>query len=370
MIADILHKVAAMSDGGGGAYYPRPSLAGPERCIRQMTYAARGEDRTPLPGRALVVMDDSSWHEELTADLLRKSAFQVHSEQMPVTIPDSFPWRNGRSWTCHVCRQKVRPSDCHGHLDFIVTDILGNDALVEHKALSHFGFERIHAGRELPLDYLTQEAIYLRGVQRDNPSLDRGLLLVKNKNQGGYVEIDSNYSSATDTLHVWGSVDHLGERIEIGIEIPDVTVDAFDRFRVVDEHRAAGTLPPRQYPMDHWRCDYCPYAQTCWGAWPEEHAALAAPGRLGEDVGDLLRDYDIARAAESAAKKRKEALRLQIKGSLLEHGARSGEAGGRTVSWSVSTKESVDADALPADARRAATVTRPTERLTVKTKKE
>ena len=80
MLAEILPKIAQM-EYKEYDFRPRPSMAGPERCSRQMVFHGMGVSRSPMPGRAVMVFDDSSWHEELTADWLRKTAYKLHSQQ-------------------------------------------------------------------------------------------------------------------------------------------------------------------------------------------------------------------------------------------------------------------------------------------------
>src|SRR3990167_5232823 len=119
MLAEIIHKIAAAEYAGKKeqTYRPRPSLAGPERCIRQLVYMAQGKEKKSLGGRAITVMDDSAWHAELTLDWLRKSAYKVHSEEM-----------------------EIRVGDMVGHIDAIVTDIIGGEYVLEHKAIAHFSW--------------------------------------------------------------------------------------------------------------------------------------------------------------------------------------------------------------------------------------
>lgn len=63
MIADVIPKLAEF-ERKDLSYRPRPSAAGPDRCIRQMVYHGLGIPKEPLPGRALLVFDDSSWYYE------------------------------------------------------------------------------------------------------------------------------------------------------------------------------------------------------------------------------------------------------------------------------------------------------------------
>ena len=152
MLAELIPKIAAMeaAEKEPGKYYPRPSLAGPERCIRQMMYWGMDTPQEKAGDRMWLVFNDSSWHEELTADWIRKTAFRLHSEQM-----------------------KVKHDFLTGHIDGIATDILNIDRLWEHKAINHFSFEKYWNGKdgELPLDNICQSCIYCKGLQNDNPEI-------------------------------------------------------------------------------------------------------------------------------------------------------------------------------------------------------
>lgn len=368
MIAEVLHKVAAMEheEKGEHAYYPRPSIAGPERCLRQMVYWARGEKGRPLPGRSIVVMDDSSWHEELTADLIRKTAFELHSHQMPVTLPNAFPWREAGEVTCHVCGEKHDKRDAHGHTDFIISDpVEGRDILVEHKALSHFSWEALADG-ELPLDYLTQMAIYLRSLMLVNPELNTGLLLAKNKNTSGYLEFECGYDFEADSLTVKTLRNHVGEVTALGKTIDRIVQDALDRFRLVDSYVAQQKLPLRQYQWDHWRCDYCAYNELCWSGYVAEHQTFKTDEKIAGWAHQLLRKYRELGDQESQIKKERDALKGEIKNTLTRLGVREGIAGNLAVKWSVSTQRRVNQDKIPAHLLEAAKEDSIAERLTVR----
>lgn len=367
MLAELLHKVAAMeaAEKEEHAYYPRPSLAGPERCLRQMVYWARGEAKTPIPGRSIVVMEDSSWHEELTADLVRKSAFQIHSQQMPVTLPGVLDWREDKPRKCHVCGETASERDFHGHIDFLVTDLAGQDLMIEHKALSHFSWEALAEG-ELPLDYLTQVAIYLRALQLVNPTLTRALLLAKNKNTSGYLEFVCEYVSDTDTLTVIESRTHTNEVRVIGKPLERIVGDALERFRMVETYLAKGKLPLRQYAWDHWRCDYCQYNQVCWGNYLEEHANLKTDQKIGGWAHALLQQYRELGEQKSALEKTREGLRKEITDALTRLGVREGVSEDMAVKWAVNPVRRLNADLLPPDVREAATKEAMQERLTVR----
>lgn len=355
MISDVILKVAAMeyAEEEEKAYYPRPSISGPQRCLRQMVYWAKGEKRKPLGGRAVVVFSDSSWQEELTFDLMRKSAYQVHSEQMPITIPDVFKWMPAERYRCSVCKEEVSYRDCHGHIDACCSDMLSKDYLVEHKALSMYGFEALWKG-ESPLDNFTQMADYFRGLQIDNPDLKEGFLLVKNKNQSGYLEFKVAYDNATDTLTVIERVHHTGERIAIDLVIPNITNDAFARFAEVEQHRVAGTLPGRQYEIDSWRCEYCSYFEVCYANYVEEHEKLTENVELEQDIVDTVRYERETALHESSAKKERDELKAKIKEFLRVKGVKSGRAGEYSVDWIIKTTMEFDKELLEPGVYQAA----------------
>ena len=123
MLADVLLKVAG-TEKREQEYRPRPSSAGPERCLRQQVYKARGQKGGPMGDRFVVVLDDSSWHEELTADWIRKTTFRLHSQQMEII--------------CGEAPHMGQIVPVLGHIDGIITDVTGVDRLWEHKAINYF----------------------------------------------------------------------------------------------------------------------------------------------------------------------------------------------------------------------------------------
>lgn len=378
MLSDILHKVAAMDfeEQYEGKYKPRPSLSGPQRCIRQLTYWARGEEKKPLPGRAVVVMEDSSWHEELTADLVRRSAFKLHSEQMSVTIPNAYYWRTKGTWECVVCKRMgnaqtvYHNSECHGHIDFMVTDLTGKDTLVEHKALSHFGFQGLldNPIKNLPLDYFTQTAIYMRGAQAVNPELKDALLLVKNKNQSGYLEFVLSYNGKKDELKIKEMIHHTGDRTKIDRTMRKVTEEAFAKFARVEAHRKAGTLPDRQYYYDNWHCEYCMFNRQCWLGYVAEFNEMSNDAVVLEgNLVELVKTERAFAADESKAKKGKEAKRKEIKRVLKEFQIREGVIDSRyRLKWTVKEVDKLNTDLLQPSERDRIMEKQLQERLDIK----
>ncbi len=308
MIADLIPKLAEFEREDDHEYYPRPSCAGPERCIRQMVYWGMKTEREPLPGRSLLVFDDGNWHEELTKDWLRKSAWQVHSEQLDFQLSGSGYGHPGII--------------LHGHIDWIITDALGHDYLCEHKAINHFTWQK-YADGELPLDYLSQVAIYFAGMAGINPDLRDGMLLVKNKNTAQYLELALEYNRAADLLRVKGITTSTGETREINQEFPRIVRAAFDKFEQVKTLIKDGTLPPRQYEMDHWRCSYCGWAGKCWEKYGEEFQAMATGADLTDIGVELAYCNQLqaeARESKAAADEAKDKIKARLKAMDIRQG--------------------------------------------------
>ena len=304
MIADILHKIAEDANDNNVPFYPRPSLAGPDRCIRQMVYSGLNYPKDPLPGRTLHVFDDGTFHEELILDWLRKSSFQVHSEQMKVN-----------------CLPPMRS----GHIDAIITDLLAIDRLLEIKSANHFSFQRFWDG-ELPEDYLTQMAIYMEAIQHNlNPEISQCLLLMKNKNTSGYLEWLCEYQD--DNLTIISRTLHTGETEKINKVYENIVLNACKRFDSVLDYIDRKTLPKRQYDIDDWHCEYCSYGQICWEGYDKEFLELKTDEMLPNEVADMVRYYKEIGGQSKDIKKEYDELRLKIKNTMKDCGVREGIAG-------------------------------------------
>lgn len=367
MLAEIIHSIFSMENvEENKPFYPRPSLAGPQRCTRQMVYWASGANKTQsISGRALQVFSDSGWTEETTADVIRKSAFHLHSEQMGITIKNAFPWMPEGTWECKVCGEHIPYTACHGHIDYIVSDILGVDRICDHKGINHFSWESYYKGA-VPYDYFVQLAIYARGLQQDNPELKEILLLMKNKNTSGYLEFRGVYDNKTDTLKVFEKTTHLGERIDVDIVMANITNDAFNKFGEVYKHKFAGTLPERQYEYDTWICGYCSHKALCWSGWANEHKELASDVELEGEIVDLLKYKSELTLHLSEMKKEEIEIKDKIKGILKESGVRSGKAGDYIIDWKVGSRKKLDEELLPPGAYHRALIEVPTERLNIR----
>jgi len=314
MLAEILHPIAAQFQQEEHDYYPRPSLAGPERCLRQMVYWGLGIERNPLPGRTFHVFDDSSFHEDLVADWIRKTAFKLHSEQMEVKIVPP---------PLSVKADFI----LDGHIDGIITDIENIDRLWENKAINHFTFMRYWNKEELPLDNITQCALYLRGLNVINPDLKEAILLIKNKNTSAYLEYLIEYDYRNDAAFIVHKINSQGEKVDIKESIEHITQAAFEKFALVQEHIQKKTLPKRQYERNHWRCEYCGWGQECWRNWEKEFAELKTDLIMPDEYADTARFYNELGAQLTDLNNQRKEVKAEFLKMLRGAGAKEGRAG-------------------------------------------
>lgn len=335
MLADVLLKVAGMEKEDRHAYYPRPSIAGPERCIRQMTYWANGtaEDRA-MADRFVMVLDDSSWHEHLTIDWIQKTAFQIHSQQMKISCT-------------------VRGRTIQGSIDGVVTDLLGVDRLFEHKAINHFTWNKYAKG-DAPKDYIAQCCVYIKGLQEVNPLISEAVLLMKNKNTAQYLEYIIAYDSVSDAATIKNISMSFGEAAQSGEVFERILDSAFERFEIVEDHIMAKTLPDRPYEFGtDFPCGYCSWQDTCWSGYVAEVAALSENEADMTEMADYARFYNELGAQKSEIEAQRDDVGKSIKAKLKELNSRHGRAGEYVIDWKLQksvvmmSKEECDPSLLP-----------------------
>jgi len=373
MLADLIPKLAALDQDEDHAYYPRPSMASPTtpedpgRCIRAMTYHRLNTPAAPWPGRFLLVLDDSSWHEELTLDWLRKSAHTIHSEQMPVDFP--LPRPIGPGGYCHLCTQDIPNTVLHGHIDALFTDLVSVDRLLEHKAVSMYTFDDMLAGTP-SLDHLTQGCIYLGALQRLNPDLHEGVVLVKNKNSSAYLEFRFTYHADSDRCHVFEMIASQGIHLTLDLTFDGILARAIEKFETVETYARSQTLPVRPYRMDSWRCNYCRFQRTCWDGYPAEVDARDAIAQLDPTIAPLLAQYAEASTMKRLAEVTTKRLRPEILAALETQHVKTGIANGYQATVSIQKRTTLDESLLPPDIKQAAQVTKPLEILRVTASKK
>lgn len=337
-------------------YYPRPSLMKDpsELCLRQLVYWASGVPRSPMPGRAIMVMDDSSWHEELTADWIRKTAFKLHSEQMAV---ECF---------------KVNGRVVKGHIDGILEDLEGNEYLWEHKAINHFTFHRI-APDNLPEGYLAQACAYIKGLKETAAShINSGLLLIKNKNTAQYIEIYFSYDDKNDTCHLISIVtSSSGEKTELNNKIENIVGRSIEVFEKVEDYKKRKVLPPRAFEFGTvYPCEYCGWYGTCWDGYEEELGELEKDAALSEEIDTMVGYYQELKMHADEIKKQMDEVKAEIKKKLKEKGVAGGKTDRYIVELQLRKRKTIDKALLPPEIIQAATKETTYEALVIRLRKE
>lgn len=351
MIAELIPKIAAMTAEDHREYRPRPSLIRDRetRCLRQFVYHALGVERQPMPGRAILTMDDSSWHEELTNDWLRQSALTLHSEQMEVECFE-------------VAGQVVK-----GHIDGIVTDPAGQDFLFEHKALNHFSWQRYAYGDAIPDGYIGQCCAYLRGLMKVQPEMDEAVLLLKNKNTAQYVEFLIWYDPEGDVCEVQSKTLSTGETTPLNLDLPMILTDAVSFFEEVERRRSEKVLPVRPFPYGtDFPCGYCGWEGVCWEGYDAELAAMAKGVALDGEWEALCREYaEHSRTAKDHEKIADEA-KARLAARLRDAGIAGGRAGAFSITRALRRYTSVDKDKVPPEILKDALRVTTSEVLTIR----
>lgn len=323
MLSKLILQVAGMEREESQDYRPRPSIAGPDRCIRQLCYWSQGYQRDKeLADRYILTIDDSTFHEYLTGDWINKTAFKLHSQQMEVVI-DLHPGLVFK-----------------GHIDGIITDMLGVDRLYEHKAINHFSFQRYLNG-EIPRDWITQGCLYLKGLQKVNPDITEMVLMVKNKNTAQY--IDYRIALKDDVASIVEVETSTGDEIKIERPLENVLRDVAIRFMEVERNKQMQIIPARPYPIDTtFPCGYCSWEFTCDSAEMELFDSNIKRDVIDlSEIGNLLIEYNQIKQIEDANKPAKEALRESIASFMRDNHALKGFYNGTSVSFKIKQGEKI-----------------------------
>jgi hypothetical protein len=373
MIAEIIPKVMEMIQRKNETYRPRCSNLGTEKCIRAQVYSALKYPYTPIPGRGIEVMDDSSWHEELTIDRLEKSAFKIHSRQLGVDAIDLKCVLLDKEYHCKICNKTIPKYTIHGHIDGILQDMQGDDYLFEHKAVSHFSFIAYETGDLYPIDYITQCTAYILGLKKLTGKLLPGIMVVKNKNTSKYMEFRIEYDEQEDIAKVnIFRLDYTKNNEGILKEVKevflgDIIKNAITRVMDIENYVIKKTLPVRQYDVDTWQCDYCRYNQECYKNYEKE-----IDNRKNEisvnnlEIVKMAAEYHDLNDIKKENEKKVDEIKTKLKLWMQEQNAKTGKAGKLIIKLDKRIKKSLDKALLPVELVNSATKRTPFEVLTVK----
>jgi len=349
MLADILPRVAESLHNNKrkpNAYNPSPSTMGPERCLRQYVYQALGVPRKPLPGRAIMVFDDSSWHEELTLDWLRQTTYKVHSEQLHVQLDcklDFLPQRICPATWANCHNITIPQGYIAGHIDGIVSDPQ-TDYILEHKAINHFTFQQYWSGK-LPSDYITQTSFYIASLQPYN--VKRGILLIKNKNTSQFIEYLIEYDYTSDIALVLYRCHSNRDMVEMNLPIHNVLKMAINRVKLIHDHAEKRVLPLREYSYDDWQCEYCGWNRECYKNYIQECEQKDIDILLPKEAIEQAQKYVKYTKAQTILKKRIDSIQKDLRAIMQKKNCRLGIAEEFICEIKTSDKEVLDTSLLP-----------------------
>lgn len=366
MFAEYVNALAKSSQSRESEpYRPRPSYAGPERCIRDLVYEANGTPGALRRGRSILAMKDGKVQEEITKAWFREFGFEVKEEQSPIFIPARG--LNPKGYFCEQCEYPVPPHTLHGHIDWVakfsrtryeakkkafrrypiprpLLERLSketNNRLFEHKALTTYAVTRYLSG-SLPWDYIVQTVIYLRAAQEIKAlKIKKASLLIKDKNSGKFLEYEILYNRKTDTATVTRRIESNGDlpaiETKLGIRAKGVIRKALKKFRDVDRLHKAGRIPPRPFLFGtEFPCGWCRHEKTCWTGYLGEIRQFSGGLALSAEIDTAARFYKQlgAQIGEAAAdvKELKKA-REDVKATIIEYLNRKKIVSGKTKNY-------------------------------------
>lgn len=371
MFIEAIHGAAQMGLSES-TYRPRPSMAGPERCLRQIVYKGLHIEGTPFGARLSMVLHDGNAHEEVSIDVLNRTLLHIHEEQRPINIVNAMPWRTHLpNYTCSVCPPingqpiSIPATTMHGHIDYLGRDLFETDHLGEHKGVVSHIFKRYWEGEKDPLDYFTQIAFYLRGLHEDGLPIHDGGLLIKNKDTSAYLEFEFQYQYDSDTLIV-PTITYapgLMQRV-INKTYEGLFHNALEKFRVADQYIADRTLPPRLDDDDDTRCIYCPFQELCWADY--QRPPLTQELALRPDLIPIAQEFFTLGEELKPKTKRHEELKDTLITEMTILKAKRALTEDLEITLTYGTQERIDQDRLPVGLRKAFSKTIDTQRLAVK----
>jgi len=316
-----------------------------------------------------VVLDDSSYHEELTMKWLDHSIYTIYDRQRSITIPHALTWLtpHAQTYTCSVCHTVVPTDALHGHIDGLISAFDLVIRLLEHKAINHFTFER-YVKDHWPRDHFSQTVIYLKGLHADGLAVSQAILLIKNKNTSAYLEYGLAYDPKRDLLTVLWKEHSDGTRIAYtpaeAPTFPHLYRDAIAQYHHIEQARSTMTLPPRPYLLgEDWQCDYCPYTNHCW---PNGHVldAVDIHHMTQEEEQQVLACETLSEQRKTLEQQEKAArhdLKLWLKNQNHSTAARNTT----TISLITQTQRRLDQSRLPRKLLEEAKVSHAIEKLKI-----
>lgn len=317
MLADKIMEIAK-SELTEQGYRIRPSMVRDKktRCLRQYYYAEKGYPMEDFDGRTAIVFEDGREHERQTIEMLKRGGVKIVDEQRPInkrTLLEITPF------VCEVCGERTQEGVMHGHIDWVTLDE-DRPILTEHKAINGFAFDRYWGG-DLPDGYFSQMALYMTTLK-----IPDGLLLVKNKNTGAFLEY--HVSMQYEDLLVEKVIKGEKEKTLL-VTIPNIVGDWMD---YLERMQSLTDVPPREHEYKcKFPCGYCRYENLCWEGYAEELDSLKVADDLDNELTDRIAYIKQLSGDIREMEKEKKELERSVKQAMVEQGIKQGVAGDYTV---------------------------------------
>lgn len=239
------------------SFYFSPSRAG--GCQRAMFFEANGYE----PDEESVnmhIFEDGRVHEDLTIKFLEANNVEIFDRQKDVNIEIPLHYRDKitllQEGICPICQNVIPRYSIHGHIDGLFRDEDGSVGLFEHKAVNSDTMKK-YKKNGVWEGYMKQLALYMRGL-----GLEKGVILVKNKNNATYLEAIFRYNKETDTLYLDKQIDSSGTETHFNLAFPKITEKIFEKFALIEEKIKLGVIPDYSSDEAHF-CYNCQYRKHC-----------------------------------------------------------------------------------------------------------
>lgn len=259
-------------------YRQRPSDA-LSKCKRQLVFHALGSEPKPMPGRAAYVFDTGHIMEWVfLGGKVPKQIAESYGIDPETTITGDIERIYGSTVSD---RQKqvmveiggdggMRP----GHIDGILTLSDDTRVVIDIKTTNHFMFERWLHGKDFPIDYFQQVALYAHALK-----LEHFCVFILNKNSSAIQEFwfELMYGNYVNSFHL--SSTFREKEMPRGPSVNPIELIQLHQHRnlTVETWAALQELPDRDYKLGDWQCDYCAYSQTCY--WMHELISQLGQGK-------------------------------------------------------------------------------------------
>ena len=216
----------------GGKFYP--SSVG--NCQRNIVYKMSGYPAPPIEPRSLLIMDNGTKFHDRMEELLGACGIMIAPELSIVSKELNISGRSDaivKNFMPHETNEDIvtlKDPENNVVYEGPESEVL----IIELKSINQRGFDWLIKKNEHKEEHELQLQLYmyLTGIKQ-------GCLLYENKNKQELAEFHIKYDQE--------KVDYI-----------------LNKIKTVNEHVAAGTLPPREYVKTDFQCRYCDYADICW----------------------------------------------------------------------------------------------------------